>query len=42
MVEFLKWALTDGQAYASQLGYAPLPSEVVRLELAALDRIKMS
>jgi phosphate transport system substrate-binding protein len=42
MVEFLKWALTDGQAYASQLGYAPLPSGVVRLELAALDRIKMS
>jgi phosphate transport system substrate-binding protein len=42
MVEFLKWALTDGQAYASQLGYAPLPSEIVRLELAALEDVRTS
>ena len=24
MVDFMKWALTDGQKYASDLGYAPL------------------
>jgi phosphate transport system substrate-binding protein len=40
MVDFLKWALTDGQKFASQLGYAPLPQEVVKLELEALKKIK--
>ena len=38
MVEFMKWALTDGQKMATDLGYAPLPAEVVKLELAALER----
>jgi len=42
MVEFMKWALTDGQKFAADLGYAPLPAEVVKLELAALDTIKVS
>ena len=32
MVEFMKWALTDGQKIATDLGYAPLPAEVVKLE----------
>ncbi len=40
MVDFVKWALTDGQKYAPDLGYAPLPKEVVALELEALKRIK--
>jgi len=39
MVEFMKWALTDGQKYASELGYAPLPEKVVGLELEALKKI---
>jgi phosphate transport system substrate-binding protein len=42
MVEFLKWALTDGQRFAPSLGYAPLPDSVVRLEMAALARVKTS
>jgi phosphate transport system substrate-binding protein len=42
MVEFMKWALTDGQKFATDLGYAPLPAEVVKLELAALGTIKVS
>jgi phosphate transport system substrate-binding protein len=42
MVEFMKWALTDGQKMATTLGYAPLPAEVVKLELAALATIKVS
>ena len=42
MVDFVKWALTDGQKFAGQLGYAPLPEEVVKLEMAALARIKVS
>ena len=42
MVEFVKWALTDGQKYCAQLGYGPLPDAVVKLELAALAKIKTS
>jgi len=40
MVDFVKWALTDGQRYAAELGYAPLPASVVKLEMAAIGRIK--
>ncbi len=40
MVEFVKWAITDGQKYTAQLGYAPLPKEVVALELEAIKRIR--
>jgi phosphate transport system substrate-binding protein len=41
MVDFFKWALSEGQKYASELGYAPLPKEVVALEMEALKRIKL-
>ena len=42
MVDFVKWALSDGQKFAPDLGYAPLPAEVVKLEMAALGAIKVS
>ena len=42
MVDFVKWALTDGQKFAADLGFAPLPPEVVKLEMAALATIKVS
>jgi phosphate transport system substrate-binding protein len=42
MVDFVKWALTDGQKFAPDLGYAPLPEAVVKLELAALTHVKDS
>jgi phosphate transport system substrate-binding protein len=42
MSDFMKWALTDGQKFAGGLGYAPLPDEVVKLEMAALGKIKVS
>jgi phosphate transport system substrate-binding protein len=42
MVEFMKWALTDGQKFATDLGYAPLPDAVVKLELEALKKIKLT
>jgi phosphate transport system substrate-binding protein len=42
MLDFMKWALTDGQKFAGGLGYAPLPEEVVKLETAALGKIKVS
>jgi phosphate transport system substrate-binding protein len=40
MVEFVQWALTDGQKFAKDLGYAPLPKSVVDMELKALQKIK--
>ena len=42
MTDFMKWALTDGQKYCAELGYAPLPSNVVKMEMAALAKIKGS
>ena len=40
-VDFMKWALSDGQKFASGLGYAPLPPGVVKQELDQLARIKL-
>lgn len=40
MVDFLKWALTDGQKFAPDLGYAPLPKNVVDMELKTLAQVK--
>ena len=40
LVEFLKWAVTDGQKISSTLDYAPLPENVQQRELKLLDTIK--
>jgi phosphate transport system substrate-binding protein len=40
MADFVRWALTDGQQYAAPLGYAPLPKEVVALEMEAIKRVR--
>jgi phosphate transport system substrate-binding protein len=40
MVDFVKWALGDGQKFCADLGYAPLPPSVVQMELTALAKIK--
>jgi phosphate transport system substrate-binding protein len=42
MVDFLKWALTDGQKFASELGYAPVPKNIVELEMKALTKVKLT
>jgi phosphate transport system substrate-binding protein len=42
MVDFMKWAMTDGQKYCAELGYAPLPAGVVQLETAALAKIRIN
>ena len=42
MVDFVKWALSDGQRYCADLGYAPLPDNVVKLEMVALAKVKVS
>jgi phosphate transport system substrate-binding protein len=41
MVEFMKWALGDGQKLAPELGYAPLPSALLQEEMDQLARIKL-
>jgi phosphate transport system substrate-binding protein len=37
--ELFTWCLQDGQRYASQLGYVPLPQPVVQKALAAVNAI---
>jgi phosphate transport system substrate-binding protein len=41
-LDFMKWMLGEGQKFAGQLGYAPLPDSVIKLELEALKKIKVS
>jgi phosphate transport system substrate-binding protein len=41
MVDFLKWALTDGQKFAADLRYAPLPQAVIDQELQALSKVQL-
>jgi phosphate transport system substrate-binding protein len=37
--EMFRWCLTDGQQYAADLGFVPLPPDIVKRSLAALDRV---
>jgi len=40
LVEFLKWAMTDGEKMAKDLEYAPLPESVQQRVLKRIDEIK--
>ena len=40
LVDFLKWAITDGQKISAKLDYAPLPENVQQRELKLLETIK--
>jgi len=40
LTDFMHWMLADGQKYCADLGYAPLPREVVALEEAAIGKVK--
>jgi phosphate transport system substrate-binding protein len=40
MVDFMKWAIADGQKFAPGLGYAPLPQPVVAKEMQALATVQ--
>jgi phosphate transport system substrate-binding protein len=40
MTEFVKWMLGPGQQYCNELGYAPLPKNVVDMELKQLATMK--
>lgn len=37
--KFFQWSLQDGQRYASELGYVPLPASVVEKALAAVNSV---
>jgi phosphate transport system substrate-binding protein len=39
--KFLGWALSEGQALAPALQYAPLPAEVVQKETAQIQQIQI-
>jgi phosphate transport system substrate-binding protein len=41
IVKFLHWALTEGQKYAPELKYAPLPAEVVQKEETQIQQIQL-
>lgn len=41
MVDFMKWALGDGQQMADDLGYAPLPGGLIERELEQLNAIRV-
>lgn len=40
--EFLKWSMNEGQVYAKNLGYAPLPESVVAKNILKIDSITLS
>ena len=39
LINFLKWAVTDGQKYAKELYYAPLPKQVQKLDLKQISKM---
>jgi phosphate transport system substrate-binding protein len=38
--DFLEWAVTKGQSYSKDLGYAPLPENLVKMELKDIAKLK--
>ncbi|MEN3013479.1 MAG: phosphate ABC transporter substrate-binding protein PstS [Endomicrobiia bacterium] len=40
LVNFLKWAVTDGQKYCADLIYAPLPDNLVKMVLETIKKIE--
>jgi phosphate transport system substrate-binding protein len=41
MKDFMRWALTEGQKLAPELGYARLPQPVIDMEMKALEQLKV-
>jgi phosphate transport system substrate-binding protein len=41
VVDFLRWATHDGQGYCEELGYAPLPPNLIRKVEAKLESIQV-
>jgi len=40
LVQFLKWAYSDGEKLAPALDYAPLPESLIKRTLERVQRIK--
>jgi phosphate transport system substrate-binding protein len=40
LVQFLKWAYTDGEKLASSLDYAPLPDALIKRALERVEKVK--
>ena len=40
--DLFRWCLIDGQQYAAALGYTPLPPDIVRRSLQALDSLRLA
>ncbi len=41
LVDFLNWALKDGQAYCKDLNYAPLPKKIIDMCMLKIKKISM-
>ena len=39
IVDFISWAITDGQTFATDLGYVPLPDPVIKLDQETLKSL---
>ena len=39
IVDFISWAITDGQTFATDLGYVPLPDQVIKLNQETLKSL---
>jgi phosphate transport system permease protein/phosphate transport system substrate-binding protein len=39
LVDFISWAITDGQKFANPLSYVPLPDQVVKLDQDTLKSL---
>ncbi len=40
MLEFMQWAVTEGQKYSADLDYAPLPKQIQELDIAKLKTVE--
>ncbi len=38
LTDFIRWALTEGEGSAAALDYAPLPANMVQLEMKQLEK----
>jgi phosphate transport system permease protein/phosphate transport system substrate-binding protein len=39
LVDFIQWAITDGQEFADELSYVPLPGSVVQHNMQTLESL---